>query len=115
MSGGSRLGVKVLLRLLLASFGARLRLRAPARPDIGSTSPLPPAPVPGSLPSHVDVGRLRQPPAQVQASVPGRAVRGQDLAHHQVHVRLLRQHLPGKDEKRGQEVAVAYAYLSFDT
>ena len=45
----------------------------------------------------VDVRRLWQPAEEVQAGVPGRAVGGQDVAHHALHVRLLRQHIPGTD------------------
>ncbi len=46
----------------------------------------------------VDV--VRQPDEEVQARLPRRAERGQDVAHNALHVRLLRQYLPGYDWHR---------------
>ena len=37
---------------------------------------------------------------QVQAGVPRRPVRGQDQHHHPVHVRQVRQHLPGNQNRK---------------
>lgn len=45
--------------------------------------------------SHVTCRRCHVSTRQVQAGVPGRPERGQDQHHHAVHVRQVRQHLPG--------------------